>query len=254
MCYAFRSKSKNKEETLRKHIIGITECLKEAWETEGIKKKLAKIHGINKSVTNDMLLLAGLIHDIGKTESELQNECREECTSFKHHYITSAMLALKLGYETKELNLCPDNIEEKLKKILSREKRLRNLDLGDTYLLIVVLPILLHHYAQVTSELSVLEGLNNIKRFIQIHESCVNEITSIIDEVSQVFESEIGLRILSNLKDIITKKEPIELSLINRKLFQEASSSYEYVSGRIMTEAFTGILNLCDGRVASSNR
>ena len=248
-CYAFRKESK--EETLTEHVVGIATCLKEIWETEGLKQKLMKVYKVSKSLVNDLLLSAAILHDIGKAEEELQNTCKEECSSFKHHYVISALLALKLGYEVQELNLSPDNIETRIRRLLIN-RNLNYLDLGDAYLLIVVLPVLLHHYAQIVNEYSILDGLSTAKRYIKIHKDCVDELKTVINELRNTFESETGREILNKLENLITK-ETIEPAFINEKLIQD-SCSYEYIPGRLVVEATTGILNLCDGRVAYKNR
>lgn len=248
-CYAFRDASR--EETLTQHALGIIKCFSEKWEVEGLKKKLSRIHCVSESLVSDLLLLAGLMHDIGKTKKELQNDCDKECTRFRQHYIVSAQLALKLGYEVPELNLSPDNVKDRLRRVLNRDE-LRCLDSSDAYLLIVVLPTLLHHYSQVR-ESSILDGLDSAEVSVEIHKNCIMELTSIINEAGKLLRSELGMKILNRLRDIVNE-ESLELGIIDRRTFQEASSSYEYAPGRLIAEAVIGILNLCDGLVASTNR
>ncbi|MEM1644141.1 MAG: hypothetical protein QXS70_07075 [Desulfurococcaceae archaeon] len=249
-CYAFREM--DCKETLAQHVLGIIKCLNEAWEAEGLKRKISRIHNVSELVVSDMLLLAGIMHDLGKTKKELQDSCSKECLRFKQHYIISARLALKLGYGVQELDLSPDNIENKLRELLNN-KRLEHLDPGDTYLLVVVLPILFHHYSQVVDESSIFEGLDSAERFLEMHEDCITELVTVISEASKSLKSEVGLKIMEELKSVMNKGS-IELSFINSKMLKEVSESYECIPGRLIVEAATGLLNLCDGRVAFNNR
>lgn len=253
-CYAFREAGR--EETFSQHVLGIVKCYEGMWEYEGFKKKVSRIHNLSELVVGDLLLLSAVIHDLGKAKKKLQDMCSVECTSFRQHYITSAQLALKLGYAISELNLSPDNIEEKLKKLICDggldDNRLKHLDSGDAYLLIVVLPVLLHHYAQVVSESSILDGLGSAETYLEIHEDCATELTTIINEVSKSIKSGVCQKILGELRKVAIEKG-VRLSIINNKILNE-SKSYEYVPERFIIEAATGLLNLCDSRVASRNR
>lgn len=252
-CYAFRDAIR--EETLEQHILGIIGCLKSSWEAEGLKQKLSRVHNVCESITNDMLIIAGIMHDVGKARRELQDECNRECTKFRHHYVTSAQLALRLGYEVPELDLNPDNIESRLRRLLSHEE-IKRLDFGDVYLLIVLFPVLLHHYSQIVSESSILSGLESPERdnrSLIIHKDCVIELASVINKAVKLLESEVGLRILSILRHVVSE-ESVELGLISGQTLRDVSSSYEYTPGRLIVEAATGVLNLCDGLVASINR
>lgn len=248
-CYAFKDASR--EETLTQHVLGIIECYDKMWEFKGFKQKISRIYGVNEPIVSDMIFLAAIMHDLGKTKKELQDKCNEECTSFRQHYITSAQLALKLGYEVPELGLSPDSIEGRLKKLFNNSE-LKSLDYGDTYLLIVVLPALLHHYAQVTDETSILGGLDSTETSLEIHKDCITELTTIISEASKSIKSEIGRKIIDKLKNIVLRGYT-ELSIINSRIFRDVES-YEYIPGRFIAEVATGLLNLCDSRVASNNR
>ncbi len=249
-CYAFRSRFV--EEGYLDHVIGVVQCVESRWEFEGLKRKLERLYHVDKSVTNDFILLAAIIHDIGKVDVEFQSRCVDECSSFPYHYELSARLALRLGYEVDELSLSTDNISKKLEKILSHKDF--KPDLGELYLALVVLPILLHHYAQIVSEWSVIRGSTRYKNMervinISIHNNCVDEIVPAVK-----LKSEIGKKLLNKLKDIIDNEgKSVNLSIIPEDILRK-SMSYQYITGRIIVEAAIGILNLCDGLIAHSKR
>ncbi|MEM1962596.1 MAG: HD domain-containing protein [Sulfolobales archaeon] len=250
-CYAY--KDEETEETLAKHILDISNCIKNLWETEGLSSKLSKIYGVDKLVAYDMLIVAGIIHDMGKTQRVLQEECSKKCTSFRLHYITSAQLALKLGYDIPELGLSPNNIEAKLEDLLSN-KEIKLLDHGDLYILIVVLPTLLHHYSQITSESSILSGLDSQIKVLCIHEDCIKDLTLAMSNASCLLKSELGSKLLERLMQEVKKGSVNLRIIIGGQAFRNVSGNYEYSLGRFIVEAAMGILNLCDGMVAFTNR
>lgn len=250
-CYAYRKA--DCVETIAEHVLGIVECQAGMWEFEGFKRKISRIYGVDENIVGDMLIVAAVLHDVGKTRKDFQDRCSEECVSFTSHYVDSALIALNLGDLVEGLDLGPDSLERRLKKLLSCE-RLDRLDIGGLYLLVVVLPVLLHHYAQIVSESSIFNGLNSSRSFIEIHEDCVNELLEAVNKVSdQWIKSEVGRELLKKFEKQVIERR-LELGVINSRELEEFSNSYEYVPGRFIVEAAVGILNLCDGRVAFSNR
>jgi len=246
-CYAYRKlREKELKEYLYEHSLEVAKCVRNSWELVGLKRKLRKIYDIDEDLVADMITLSALFHDLGKASENTQKECVHECTEFRYHYIMSAMLALKIGYDVKDLGLSPDNIEEILRDIQGSRK----FSAGHLYVASVVLPILLHHYSQIRSEFST---LRSPETKLKLADECINALIRMSNEARKdIIKTPLGIKILDTLTENIMKE--IELSVIpalTRSLLLEIG---EYSHEKIMIEAITGLINMCDGRVASRNR
>ena len=246
-CYAYRKLGeKELKEYLYEHSLEVAECVRDSWELVGLKRKLRKIYGIDEELVADLITLSALFHDLGKASESIQKECVHECTEFRHHYITSAMLALKIGYSVEDLGLNPDNIEEILRDILENRK----FSAGHLYVASVVLPILLHHYSQIKSEFS---ALISPETKLKLTDECINALTKMTNEVRKdLIKTPIGVKILNALTKNIEKE--VELAVIPALRQDLLLGICEYSHEKMMIEAITGLINMCDGRVASKNR
>lgn len=253
MCYAYRKCSDVKvEEHFYTHSLEVAECIENSWELEGVKRKVKKIYGVDEKLVGDFVVLAGLLHDIGKIDEGYQKKCINNCTEFPNHYTLSAMLALRLGYEVNELGLSPDNIESILNRLLQDQIPIGHESIGYLYLALVVFPILLHHYAQIRSEYSILNA-KSLKPTLKPSSECIYTLTKIISDAKRLVSEKTSIEILN----ILTRNlgEEIQLSVIplSRLLHMGATSM---ISKHItmLIECAVGIVNMCDGRIASKNR
>ncbi|MCI4409013.1 MAG: HD domain-containing protein [Thermofilum sp.] len=245
MCYAYRKPPI--EETLHKHSLEVAQCIKNSWEFIGLKRKIWRLYGIDEETAGDLVLIAGLLHDLGKAEKETQEKCMTECTDFPHHYVTSAMIALRIGYNTIDLDLSPDNIEDTLNQLLAGKNT--QLEARHIFLALVVLPVLLHHYSQITSEYSVLKP---IRPTISIGDECLKQINTLTNDAKQFIKTPLASKILDTTAKTLNKN-PIDLGVLPN-LRNNLLRIGTYKTENILIEATTGILNKCDGQTASKNR
>jgi len=239
-CYAF--KDNKLYEYIVDHSIGVAECIRNRWECKAISRKLSKIVGTSEKLIEDLLIFAGAFHDIGKLDKIFQMECESDgCTNFPGHYITSALI-LTGAYNMSLQNSVDKKYLENL--IMGRIKERSNFKY--LYFLLVVYPVILHHYAQVYS-------ISSYGKFVQdfeLYKKCTNDlslivkwiINNIVDERLKIIARNI---MAPNVFEYIVHVHDIVLRLGYLKTL-----SFE----KIVIEAATGLLNLCDGIVAKKAR
>jgi len=252
ICYSYRSVKRINNtiyeifETMDEHLWDVTECVMSRWELEGLSKKLEFLGRIDSRLVKDFALIASILHDFGKMCKDIQYNCRSSsCEVFPKHYITSASFALHLSYEIGILS--PDVIENKLKDLFDRG--VETISEGDAYLVFVVIPILLHNYALLRGETSV---LGDIGIEIELDKECVCVFKRIVNNFIDKIKTKLGRDILEKLINLLDSNI-VSLSVIPgilySVLFNLKMSYWKYVS-----ESMIGILNICDGLVAHRNR
>lgn len=246
MCFAFKSGSC--EETYLEHVRGIMECIDGLWEYKSLLRKISMLLNIEEENIRALTRLLVVLHDIGKLAEDNQKECfNVGCTRFEYHYIISARVASGLLVDLYE------DIDETIRAILYDEES-NNINTLSYYVL-VVFPIMFHHYAQITEE-SLEKALNKTRELgeLKIYDKCIDMLREIIAEYFP--RSESNDQLLSNvIKELekqlnkgILKLGVLALSKLNL-LF-----SYRYSKWKYTIEAIIGILNMCDGKVAYINR
>ena len=87
VCYAYRDVSSGLEEDFVEHLLGVASCCaEERWETRALASKLSRVLGLGLDMARDAILLAGLLHDVGKAAQVYQEPCqRGGCTEFHGH-------------------------------------------------------------------------------------------------------------------------------------------------------------------------
>lgn len=243
-CYAYKSE-KGCVETFRDHVVGLINCVDERWEFRGLVKKLSKLYGFSEEIFRDLVTLSLMLHDIGKITRTFQEECRRAyCVTFTNHYVLSSKFAVTLG---KKAGLLNQRLDNWFTEFLSGFKEPKSI--SDFYLVLVVLPVLLHHYAGI-SEKSLLKALEETRNAdFEVDPVCGNCVNSLISDISIRSDELKGVK--EALIELI-KESKIELSTI--PLDENHLSNYMPSPTKAIIEASTGLLNLCDGRVAYEHR
>jgi CRISPR/Cas system-associated endonuclease Cas3-HD len=254
-CYAY--KGRNSKEEFVKHSIDVTKCVtgtKDASircnDAETLFVKASKVLGVNAEVVRKFVTIAALLHDIAKICEELQKPCFENgsCTSFKNHDVESAWFLYHMGSELKYI---PQNIhfENIVAEIILRSSQA----FDDTfrkalaYIALVMFPVLLHNYAIVSPERIL--GVYSERRYARkIYEKCRDDL----EELSKYLEEQ-GIEDAANYLKQVSTRGVLELISFEAytvlKVVQRGPS--EVIT---LIEAVTGLINFCDGRIASQNR
>lgn len=246
-CFAYRD-SQGVCELLFNHLVSTYFLASTRWETGALSLKISRVLGLEREEVRESILLAALLHDIGKAATKFQEECQKgSCESFPQHYLTSAFYVHYILEKSLKFNLT----SEKIKKLLKGEEvGCREELIG----LIVLYPVAFHHYHQVWgySSYSAKKGF-----VMPIHEACRCCFKQLGEFVQHNF---------TMLKDVghHLKSLPDELSALKRTSSSEIfvrnieNVIIEVVRPRSILssaiEAVTGIVNLCDGYVARLHR
>lgn len=258
-CYAYRDVSSGLEEDLVEHILGVASCCTERWETRALASKLSRVLGLGLDMTRDAILLAGLLHDVGKAAQVYQKPCqRSGCTEFHGHYLVSAFIA-HLALSLSSVAIRVRDAEEFLSSSSAR--------LGEdkAFAVLVVLPIAFHHYHQVrgTGSYSAAHRstVNNFLDNPLIYGKCVESFEKITShqgigprgrevlEKVRVVLTDIGSYVESDsYRD--SKLFILRLGDLVRSGLRDTSVTL----GKAVVEAVTGVVNFCDGIVAARKR
>jgi len=249
-CYAFRDALRNCEETMDRHIMGVVKCLEERWEFEFLVKKVSRLLRTEEQLVRDLTYIAAVLHDFGKMKKEFQERCRQgECKSFPKHYITSARFAMNVAFKSKTLAL--NTLKEKVYDLLTKPtKPNKGYDLGDVYILSVVIPVLLHNYAHLQEE-SLLKTEH--EKSITVDECCREVYLGILEHMEKnCTTTSTGEELLKAIRLSLNDLK-VELSVLPL-LDPGVLLNYILNTEKMIVEALTGLLNICDGRVAYMNR
>ena len=216
------------EEFLR-HSIGVVEyMINDLWRiTAPVIRKVSAMLGASEDLVSDAVLLAGLLHDLGKA-----CECYQEkpWEGFSGHWLLSASIVF--------------NIITNPKFDVGGGE-----DVPITLVSLFVLPILLHHYAQ-TDLLSRVWSTN--VGGVQVYNDCVGALESLVGYGLGRVRSAIGESILndllSDLGDDALTTQPMPGwvgNLLTSNLFNPR---------RLASMVIAGLLNEADGTVAGRNR
>jgi len=244
-CYAF--KEGYRFETMEEHISGILRYLGEIWEYKAFLLKYERTLGVERDILDLLVKLAVILHDAGKSAKHYQERCeRGDCTGFPYHYAISARIAIQLV----------DELDVPILRELSSMQSYKP-PFTALYVSVIVMPILLHHYARITEEslARAIEATRKINE-VEFYEPCR---APYIRELSKLRRSS---RASKELEMVV--KNAIEIFSSGRiklssPLPLKNIGEIVGVTGKIsplttLIEASTGILNICDGRVAHKNR
>jgi len=247
-CYAFRGTEGS--ECLADHLREVMACSRGRWETEGLARKLSVLYGVDRELAKDLVSLAALLHDVGKADSVYQSSCERLCEEFQNHYILSAQFAAYLGRAVGLRELSTEEIGSTFNVVLLRE--VKELTEGYLYTLAVVIPVLSHHYAQVN--LARLTSKDQFKE-LRLCESCLDELRELLAEAPSVVKSELPRRVIAVVYEILSKGVQVISDLPVIPLRREHLFNLRRPPPqRFVADAVLGVLNLCDGVVASRSR
>jgi CRISPR/Cas system-associated endonuclease Cas3-HD len=259
-CYAYRSKDskgKSLEEPFFKHSIDVAKCATGAKDinircndVETLFVKASKVLGVDIEVVRKFVTIAALLHDIAKIFKELQKPCfeSESCTSFENHDVESAWFLYHMGSELKYI---PQSIrfENIATEIILRPPQAYNDTFRKTlaYVALVVFPVLLHNYA-IASPWRIL-GVHPKRSYTRkIYEKCHDDL----EELSKYLEEQ-GIEDVANYLKQVAMREALELIPFDSYTVLKVvlPNPSEVIT---LIEAVTGLINFCDGRIASQAR
>jgi CRISPR/Cas system-associated endonuclease Cas3-HD len=254
-CYAY--KDENSKEEFVKHSIEVAKCVTGAKDAsircdnaKTLFVKASKVLGVDVEVVRKFVTIAALLHDIAKICEELQKPCFEKgiCTSFKNHDVESAWFLYYMG---PELGYIPKDIrfEDIVTAIILGPSQIYDYTFRKVlaYVALVMFPVLLHNYAIASSERIL--SVHPSKRYARkVYEKCHNDLI----ELSKYLEEQ-GIEDVANyLKQVATRGVIGLIPFDSYNVLKVVlSNSSEVIT---LIEAVTGLINFCDGRIASQNR
>lgn len=213
-------------EPLAKHLLEVAQCLEGEKVTDYIACKLARVFNTSVDEAFDVIVLAGLLHDVGKSHEDYRESEREGyfplhekfSVIFTYHLILTALSDLP---ELSPATMC-------------------NLS-GENLYTVLLASVAIHHYASKPYK----SKLNYLQTF---RPRC--------DDYRSAFEawrprSEIGEHLKLHALDLIGRE------LEDTECYQTLINSLDSrVKPKILyaTSAVLGILGRCDNLVASRNR
>jgi CRISPR/Cas system-associated endonuclease Cas3-HD len=249
-CYAFRKSEERggaRYETMEEHVKGMLKYLGEIWEYKAFLSKYEKVLGVERDIIDSLIRLAIVLHDFGKATRDSQERCYiGDCEQFPYHYAISARLAMQLVEQLKVPTV------RELSKLPSYKP-----SFGALYVSIVVLPILLHHYAWVTEE-SLVQAVKKTKKIneVEVSEPCRAFYVRELERLKQLGKASRELaKVVEHALEVLTRGNRVKLASLPFNRVDELVGVYGKISPLItLVEASTGIINICDGRVAWRNR
>ncbi|WP_338602876.1 HD domain-containing protein [Sulfolobus tengchongensis] len=225
-CWAY--KDEKSSETYEKHILDIAKYMEESNYFNGLVRVLSKRLNVDQDEIHDLVLLAGVLHDIGKIDVTYQRNPNR----FSGHEIKSAGI---ISYASKipENLFDPSDSEPVTKELLIS--------------IIIIRPVGFHHYAQ----RDYTKICKNLKSSFIPYDSCIECVKGVNDEVKNRFiRSKLGKEIIDKITNIISKKNKLDLYLP----IEFCSNDFSYRYYRFVSSAILSILNEADGTVARINR
>lgn len=255
MCYAYRDT--DSEELLLDHLMNVAKCCQNRWEFKALSSKISRLLDLDEGDVRYAIVLASLLHDIGKAVESFQEECsRGKCAEFPKHYLISMFLT-HFAFRASGISL-------EIKDVLSFiEDRIYEIEKEKTLELLIVLPIAFHHYHQVRGYTSYSVYRSNtmtdiFRIFIErprIWSKCTEGLHILNNIASNRWNT-----VLQKLQEILPDIERYKDSDLYRgsKLFTEnfysvIEKNVKLISvtlSRTIIESIAGLINLCDGRVA----
>ncbi|MEM1690677.1 MAG: CRISPR-associated endonuclease Cas3'' [Thermofilaceae archaeon] len=246
-CYAYRDSS-GASELLYDHLVATYMLASSRWETSAISRKVSSVLNLEENEVRESILLAALLHDIGKAEKRLQDECQKgACKRFPQHYLISAFYTYTVLSEALNLKLSTSRIAA----ILDEDRG----DRAELIILLVVFPVAFHHYHQVASY----ESYRKLgERDLLVHAACKDCLMKPLGEfVKEKFEVLRGVGDqLENLPNLLASNRRnaqawILVSNIG-EIIQRVARPRSFLAMAI--ETATGVVNLCDSAAARVHR
>lgn len=253
VCYAYHDERGSEE--LWEHLEGVSNCMRHSYTSTKISKKISWMTRgvVDSREVEELISIAGLLHDIGKSFDEFQKG--DKVTVFVGHDLLSASIVIRAIYvmfrnivgEYTDLFRYIITPPENLKS----DNKEKNMWLAMN---LVALPILFHHYAQ--HEYSYWSGRWTeylSKRYT--FGKCSYIIEQIENRANQ-YSYELVQKMLKEVAVVLSESRSVIFPL--NSLFSETIRVIKQSSNVLPTKylvlAMVGLLNACDGYVASRAR
>ena len=238
-CYAY--KDENVTHLFKDHSLGALEILRTRLQDDLItfSKVVSARLDIDANEARELVEFAVLTHDLGKVQYEFQEECQKSaCERFPYHYVISARILYEALSQVTENEIYTNEFAEEL---------LRNPNLNDfthKFILLVIIPVLLHHYAQLKAESSIYNIYNNKLR---VWRSCINDVELIINSVDweTSYVESIGRSIIEVLKKYENGGTIMPTPFEDRSIISSNISTTPLT--RFLIDSVTGLVNMADG-------
>ena len=229
-CYAYYPnsiKDKEKPEEFSRHSIDVVEYMFKdlASLTNAVINTISVRLGVSRDLVHDAVLLAGLLHDLGKVDKQYQEKPNH---GFSNHEVLSTT-AIR-------------NIAFKLIKKDSTE---------GLFLDLLTLPILLHHYVQADPYKHIHYIISIKKERIDVYKDCIDQLNEVINYGLIHVQSDLGKKIMHELKNKLSK---FEIEIFLDKELKNFLLSNVFYPHKPAIMAIAGLLNEADGTIAKMNR
>ncbi|MDK6029407.1 CRISPR-associated endonuclease Cas3'' [Ignisphaera sp. 4213-co] len=257
MCFAYRDGERS--EALIEHMKETANYCLHRWELDALSAKISKLLGIGQNHVKEAIIVAALTHDIGKAAEIYQIDCiKNTCKLFEGHYMVSAFL-LHLAFNAKGIYL---NSRDAVKFLLYNPTELAS---DKVLALLIVLPVITHHYHQVRGYLSYESSKHNaVSKFLDkptIHRPCLDcfsemlgyaEINVFKDFMHMLYNVLVSIDRLKGSDKYNTSKIFVENFF--KSVIEESLKINSVTLGKVIVESISGLINLCDGFAASRSR
>lgn len=255
MCYAYRYRGS--EELLLEHLVNVARCCQSRWEFKALSGKISRLLNLAEDDVGQAIVLAALLHDIGKAVQEFQQECiKSGCREFPKHYLISTFL-VHLAFEVSGISVSTNDVTKFF------EDEIGGMDKSKVLELLVILPIAFHHYHQVRGVTSYRAHREDGASFVD-NLSIWIECCKDLSELEGVVHGDPWSTVVRVLQSILPSIEqhkqgnPYRSSgMFIRNFYETVKKNLVLTSitlSRTMVESIAGLINLCDGRVAYEAR
>jgi len=260
MCYAY--KDSKKEEELIEHLITTANICLKRWELEALSLKVSRLLNIDMEKVKEAVILASMLHDIGKAAEIYQKECFNGiCTRFQGHYLVSAFI-LHLVLNVGNVRIEEEDVEKFLTDNFNR------LGKDKIYAMLIVLPVAFHHYHQVRGFESFNASVSEVVlQFLEDPRICARCLEKAGNMLSYDIVGKSDRRFIEQLYYVLRSIEQYVDSDVyrNSKIFirnlfsvvkkdLKSFAEYPITLGKTIIESVYGLVNFCDGWAASMKR
>ena len=238
-CWAYYPKGEpGKPEPLSEHLLNVALSIMNHSDFTRLTRKIAREYHLDQALISDIIILVGLLHDIGKSVYKYQENPQE---GFSGHEVYSTFII------------------NSILEWIGRMDKHGDIGLFSNSLVgrLLLYPILLHHYAQRNDIQSIYnkiarEVTRGDRPQVRIWQDCTSEIRQVLEKIIPRLTTDIGRQIIGILASEIDNGI-VQVSTLGRDPFakmKEVGNEKEWFG--IM--AVTGLLNEVDGLVASRAR
>jgi len=218
------------EEPLGEHLLGVARKCRGHPLLREVAAKAGRFYGEELEYVEDLIVLACMLHDVGKALEEFQGGCPKGCTHFSGHDVA--------GYK-----IAATALVRALGKGAVDHNRV------EVYALLV--PILVHHYFQRSPD-TLKRDASRIAT-VELHSLCIPALKEAIEGARGLVRTDRAKRILDAALEVVSggrfAAEPTDLPRLVSYL-----QSFKVDFCKAFAEAVVAIVNECDGEVAGAAR